>query len=227
VSLLLSGVLGLAAAPIAMRIGYPVFVDFGDGETLSRFAAAAPAPFLFGLLQVSLPTLALVSPLGFHYLLRNAGSTVLLGVVLNSLGLVFTTIQDGIEITLLYYLPRAYVAADEAVRPALLALGDFGGTAMGVFGRLGGVAFVGMVLINLAMWTYGGRWKFVAGLGIAAGAVILTAATLPAVSRELSFLEIGFPIGFIALRIWMIAAALIMIRWAPEHGAASEPMILH
>ena len=59
VCLLLSGVLGLAAAPIAMSIGYPVFVDFGDGETLSRFAEAAPAPFLFGLLQISLPTFAI------------------------------------------------------------------------------------------------------------------------------------------------------------------------
>src|SRR5262245_66628900 len=110
--LLLSGVLGILSAPIAINVGYPVVVDFGDGETLLRFAAA-PAPLLFGLLQLFLPTLALASPLGFWYVLRSAGSIVLLGVVLNLVGLVFTTIQDAIELTLLLYLPPAYVAAGD------------------------------------------------------------------------------------------------------------------
>jgi hypothetical protein len=200
-----------------MRLGYPIFIHYGNGETLSRFAATAPTPFLFGPLQLSLPTLALMSPLGFYYLLRGAGSGVVLGVVLNSLGLVFTTIQDGIEVTLLHYLPSAYASAEIATRPALLAIGDFGETAMNVFGRLGAVAFIGMLLINFAMWAGGGRgWKFIAGLGIGANVVILTAATLPAISAQFSFLEIGFPIGFIALRIWMIVTAVIMLRWTPR-----------
>jgi hypothetical protein len=217
VALLASGLLGLVIAPIAISLGYPIFIDYGDGETLSRFASTMPTPFLFGLLQLSLPTLALVSPLGFYYVLRGAGSSVVLGVLLNSLGLVFSTIQDGIEVALVHYLPPAYATADAATRPALLAIGDFGVTAMNVFGRLGSVSFVGMLLINLAMWARGSRgWKVLAGLGIAANVVILIAATLPAIFTRLSLLELGFPIGFMALRIWMVAAAVIMLRWAPQ-----------
>jgi hypothetical protein len=224
--LLLSGLLGLAAPPIAIGLGLPVFVDFGDGETLSRFAALAPAPFLFALWQVSMPTLAMASSLGFYYLLQESGSAVVLGVVLNSLGLVFTTIQDGIEVTLTHYLPAAYVAAASAERPAPLALGDVGATAMGVFGRLGSVAFLGMMLINLAMWWRGGRWKLLGALGIGADVVILGAVILSALFSQLSIMGIGFPIGFIALRVWMILAAVAMWRWTPEAPVGSRGAIL-
>ena len=210
--LLLSGVLGFAAAPIAMSINYPVFVDFGDGETLSRFAAASPTPFLFGLLQILLPTLALASSVGFYYWLRSSGSVVVLGVVLNSLGLVFTTIQDGIEVTLLHYLPSAYLAADEASRPALLAIGDFGDTAMGVFGRLGIIAYTGLLLINWAIWRLN-RWRWIAALYFVVFVLIAIASTAATVVPALGVL---FPIAFMLLRVWMISAALIMLRSTPS-----------
>src|SRR5262245_52646138 len=198
---LLAGVLGLAAAPIAMSIGYPMLVDFGDSSVLTQFAAAAPWPFLFALLQISLPTLTLSATPGFYWMLRDRGPGVVLGVALMMAGLVFTTIQDGVEVTLVHYLPAAYASATEAARPALLAIGDFGGTAMDVFGRLGSVAFAGLLLINLAMWTCGGRRRLVAALGIIAGTVILIAAFVPPLFNGLAFLAIGFPVGFIALRI--------------------------
>jgi hypothetical protein len=220
VFLLLSGVLGLVAGPIAMRIDYPVFADFGDGETLSRFAAAWPTPFLFGLLQISLPCLALASSLGFYYWLKDAGAIVVLGVVLNALGLVFTTIQDGIEVALLHYLPTAYLAAEEPTRPALLAIGDFGETAMGVFGRLGIIAYVGLLLVNVEIWTLG-RWRWVATLYFVAFVLIVIASTAAAVVPSLGVL---FPVAFMLLRVWMISAALIMLR--SGSGAVSDSRVL-
>ena len=33
-SLVFSGVVGLAAAPVGASIGYPIVIDFGDGSTL-------------------------------------------------------------------------------------------------------------------------------------------------------------------------------------------------
>lgn len=215
VCLLLSGVLGLVAAPVAVSIGYPVFADFGDGEALSRLAATAPAPFLFGLLQICLPTLALASSLGFYYLLRSAGAVVVLGVMLNALGLVFTTIQDGIEVTLVYYLPPTYVAANEAARPALLAIGDFGTTAMGVFGRLGIVGYVGLLLISWGMWKLG-RSRWIAALYFAVF-VLITGANVA--TTAIPALGVAFPVGFTGLRIWMILAAVLMLRSGPDRGA--------
>jgi hypothetical protein len=215
VFLLLSGALGLVAAPVAMSIGYPVFADFGDGEALSRLAAAAPAPFLFGLLQICLPTFALASSLGFYYLLRSAGAVVVLGVVLNALGLVFTTIQDGIEVTLVHYLPASYVAADEVTQPTALAIGEFGTTAMGVFGRLGIVGYVGLLLISWGMWRLG-RWKWIAALYFAVF-VLITGASIAATA--IPALSVAFPIGFTGLRIWMILAALLMLRSGPDRAA--------
>jgi hypothetical protein len=219
VLLLLSGVFGIAIAPIAISLEYPPFIDFGDAATLTRFAATAPVPVLFDLLQVSLPMTALVSALGFYYLLRDQGATVVLGVALYAFGLVFATIQDGIELSLAVYLPAAYVSAEPTLQPALLTLGDFGATAMDVFGRLGSLAFLGLVLINLAFWKRGR--KVVAVVGIVAASVILVAATLPAISGSLEFVGVGFPIGFMGLRVWMIASAVLMLRSKSVPRAAS------
>jgi hypothetical protein len=215
----LSAVLGLAAGPIAGMIGYPLVVDFADAATLSSFAAAWPAPFLFCLLQLSLPTLALASGLGFYHVVGIARPILVLGVLLWSLGLVLTTAQDAIEVSLAYYLPNAYAQADETTRAALLAIGGVGGTAMNVFGRLGIVAYAGLLLINLAIWRRGGRWKLVAAAGITSVVVIGCAAMLAPLSPRLGFLVIGFPIGFILLRIWMIVMAVTMLRWRADPDA--------
>ena len=134
VCLLCSGVLGLGLPPFGSSIGYPIFVDFGDAATLRHFASIWPLPLWFAVLAAMVPTLTLSSGLGFCYMLKDQGAIVVLGVVLLSLGLVFTLAQDGIELTLVASLPQAYAAADPAARPALLAIGDLGATAMNVFG---------------------------------------------------------------------------------------------
>src|SRR5688500_3351571 len=130
--LLLSGVLGLGLPAFGSSIGYPIFVDFGDAATLQHFASIWPLPLWFAVLAAIVPTLTLSSGPGFYYMLKHDGAIVVLGVALLSLGLVFTVAQDGIEVTLVAYLPRAYVAADPTARPALLALGGAGATAMSV-----------------------------------------------------------------------------------------------
>jgi hypothetical protein len=214
--LFLSGVLGLALAPVAMRIGYPLFADFGNGEMLLRFASTWPAPLWFDLMQVSVPALMLAAAPGFFYLLRSGGSLVVLGVVLTSLGLVFTTAQDGVELTLVVYLPRAYATADAAARPALLAIGGAGSTAMGVFaGVLGILGFVGLAMINWSMIELGGRLKLMGSVGLAAILIILIAGLPAALSIPFAFTNVGFPVGFITLRLWMIVMGVTMFRWRP------------
>ena len=98
--LLVSGVLGLGLPAFGASIGYPIFVDFGDAATLQHFAAVWPLPLWFAVLAAMVPTLTLGSGLGFYHMLKHDGAIVVLGVVLLSLGLVFTVAQDGIEVTL-------------------------------------------------------------------------------------------------------------------------------
>ena len=214
---LLSGVLGLVLPPLGMSIGYPIFANFGDEAMLLHFASTWPLPLWFALLQLATPAFALAGVPGFYYVLKRAGSLAVLGVVMACLGMVFTTAQDGIETTLVAYLPRAYAAADAAARPALLAIGNVGTTAMEVFaGRLGIVGYVGLLLVNWAMFKLGGRWRYLAGIGIAAVVFIQIAGILPGISAQLAFAGVGFPVGFILLRVWMIATGVIMIRWKPD-----------
>ena len=207
---LLSAVLGLAGAPISMSIGYPIFADFGDAETLVAMAASWPAPFLFGLLQIALPTLALAGALGYYYLLRDGGPLVVLGVVLLCSGLVFTIAQDGVEVALVDALPRAYAAATTE-RAALLAAGDVGTSAIGVFGRLGMVGLIGTLLLALSMWRLR-RWRWIAGLYFVVFALTMVANTLATMVPQLG---ITFALGYTLLRVYMLAVGVVMVRWKP------------
>jgi hypothetical protein len=213
VFLLMSGVLGLALAPFAMHIGYPIFANFGDASMLLHFAATWPLPLWFALLSSAVPALALSSGLGFYHVLREEGSLVVLAVVLLSFGLMFTVAQDGIELTLVTYLPLAYAAADSTARPALLAIGNVGTAAMSVFaGQLGTIGYVGIFLLNWAMLKRGWPWTLLAGTGLFAAVAIVIAGTL---SAQFPVARAGFPIGFILLRLWMIVMGVIMFRWRP------------
>jgi len=209
---LLSAVLGLAGAPIAASIGYPIFADFGDGDTLLAMASNWPTPLLFGLLQITLPTLALAGALGYYYLLKDGGPLVVLGVVLLCSGLVFTIAQDGIEIALIDALPRAYAAADAAARPALLTVGDAGTSALGVFGRLGVIGLIGTLLLALTMWRLR-RWRWIAGLYFVVFVLTMAANTLAAL---VPVLGIAFPLGYSLLRVYMLAIGGVMLRWKPS-----------
>ena len=82
------------------------------------------------------------------------------------------------------------------------------------------VGYVGMLLINWAMFKRGGYWRLVAGIGLFSAVAIIIASTL---GPLFPVAQAGFPIGFILLRIWMIVMGVIMIRWpgawSPEPGA--------
>jgi hypothetical protein len=209
---LLSAVLGLVGVPIAMSIGYPIFADFGDGDTLLALASSWPAPLLFGVLQIALPTLMLGGTLGYFYLLKDGGALVVLGVVLACSGLVFTIAQDGIEVALVDALPRAYAAADAAARPGLLAVGAAGTSAIGVFGRLGIVALIGTLLLALSMWRLR-RWRWIAGLYFVVFALTTVANTLATLVAPLA---IAFPLGYTLLRVYLLAIGIVMWRWRPN-----------
>jgi hypothetical protein len=213
---LLSAVLGLAAVPIAIRIGYPLPTDFGDAATLFRIASIQDASLRFGFLQILLPSLALCGAPGYYYLLRGAGSTVPVGVALMCVGWGFTTAQDGIEVALVHALPPAFAAADAASRPALLAVGELGTTALAVFGRLGTIGYFGLLLVNAGLWTTG-RWRPLAGLYFIAFAIGIPAGLF---FTMVPALGIGMPIFGVLLRIYMAAMGMLMIRGASIVGGS-------
>lgn len=198
---------------VSLGGGGPVAIDFGDPTVLRDIASAGQVPVLLSFLALVGPTLGLPAGLGWYRLLGHKGGYVLMGVVLWYLGMVFVIWQDAMELVLVAELPKAYTAADGAQAEALLAAGRLLGAAVETFIVLGDVvSFFGMVLVNVAMWTLGGRWRILAAAGAAACVLITAGVAFPALA------PVRLP-GFVLFVTWMAATGIAMLRAA---GAAAD-----
>jgi hypothetical protein len=194
--------------------GGPVAIDFGDPEVLQAMAASGRVPVLLSFLALAGPTLGLPAGLGWLRLVGHKGGYVLAGVVLWYLGMVFVIWQDAMELVLVAELPQAYAAADGAQAEALLAAGRLLGAAVETFIVLGDVvSFFGMLLVNVAMWALGGRWRILATAGAAACVLITAGVAFPALAPA------RLP-GFVLFVAWMAATGLVMLRGT---SAGAEP----
>jgi hypothetical protein len=201
------------AAAIVIGIGSggggPVAIDFGDPSVLRSMEAGGQVPVLLSLLALIGPSVSLPAGLGWHRLLAHKGSYVLVGVVLWYLGMIFVIWQDAAELTLIAHLPGAYAAADGAQAEALLAAGGLMGHAIETFIVLGDViSFFGLLLVNLAMWTLGGKWRILAAIGAASCVLIAGGVALPVLAPA------RLP-GFVLFVSWMTAMGIAMLRTRP------------
>jgi len=205
------------AIPIAVAADIPPGrIDFGNANTLQRLVTAMPSALWLAHLSLIGPTIALGTGIGWYQVLRTVGSYVAFGVVLWYLGMVLIVTQDAVEVAIVDYLPAAYVAADASLRPSLLALGAGTSRSLDMVAAVGdSLSFLGLALINVALWRYRPTLRPLAGLGFVSVFLILGGLSLPSVSSGLQGLARLFPAGFMLFMLWMVGMGIVLLRWKP------------
>jgi hypothetical protein len=90
------------------------------------------------------PFLALPLGLGLYAVLKPAKAYALFGAVMFYVGMTIALVHEVLRIALFARLPPAYLAAPEAARPAILALGDVLQHAEGMFDLIAFVVMFGL-----------------------------------------------------------------------------------
>ena len=98
-------------------------MNWGVGEQLVFFQAGW-FRLLFTLAIVA-PCLSMLAWLAMYPVLAPGGAAALFGVIVTSFGFLLGVIAEMIRFSVAMTLPVRYVAAPEAARPAILALGGF------------------------------------------------------------------------------------------------------
>lgn len=207
----------LSVAVIAATIGVgivvggggPVAIDFGDPAVLNALRGGGQGPVILSLLALVAPALSLGAGVGWHWWLKERGGYVKTGVALWYFGMVFVLFQDALELSLVAHLPAAYAEAQGAQAEALLAAGGLLGKAIETFMVLGDlISFAGLLLVNAAIWSLGGKWRILAAIGFASCVLIALGITMPGLTPA------RLP-GFILFTVWMTWSGIAMLRWRP------------
>ncbi len=113
-------------------------------------------------------------------------------------------------------LARSHAAAEGAQAEALLATGRLIGGLIETFIVLGdAIGFFGLLLVNLALWGLGGKWRILAAAGAAACADRRRQWPRP------RWLPARLP-GFILFVAWMAAMGVAMLRARPAAWTAAD-----
>lgn len=208
---LLSVAVLIAAIVLGISLGRdPGPIDFSRSVVLQQLYLAGNEVVLLSLLALIAPVLALPAGIGWHNLLRHLGSHVTLGVVLWYAGMVLIIWQDAVEYTLVKYLPQAYVPnAELPLSTGLVAAGSILTKVIETVTMVGDlISFGGLLLIGIATWQMGARWRILGALGIAAA--VLVAGSFAGTSLA----PLRLP-GFLLFAAWIAAMGVAMVRWKP------------
>ncbi len=223
---LLAVAVNLAAVGVGISQGIqpPPTVDFGSASQLSALAQE-PRPailaYWFGLLS---PCLALPIGFGLLQLLRRSGSYAQFGVLMFYIGMIFVVLLDILELALYSELPSRYVAASDAAKPSLLALGAMAGLTRDVLGYVGhffafglGQFALGVAILKVRVvppWL--GWLSFVPALllGWLATALSLNGRVVAAGVVAM----IGVPTFF----VWLLSMAVFLLRGEQQESAVSS-----
>jgi hypothetical protein len=191
-------------------------MNLGSGEQLvaleqSRWLVTL---LIFGVLA---PCLSLLVWPGMYPVLKPARAAALYGVLVSCFGFMAGMVAEVIRLSVIMSLPSAYVAATDAARPAILAVGA---VLQNVFHLLQFTSFlaifaVGMPLIALAIFRAGTlpRWL---------GWVLLAPSILVGyIGGPLVMLghQVGGPfigLGLNVFFVWFVIVAVMLLRWQPS-----------
>jgi hypothetical protein len=213
---LLSALAMLTAIPIAAGLqgfGGPGPINFGSGMVLSQLAATAPRPAWVDTLALLGPVLGLPAGAGW-YLISRQHTLATLGILLWYLGMVFTIMQDAVQIALVVTFPAAYVAADPVIQPALEIVGSSASSLIVIVSRVGAIGWLGCLFVSLSMVKIPRIPKWMSYLGIAASAVALVSVYGQALFPKVALFGIGVPVGIMTfIVVWVPAIGIVMLNW--------------
>ncbi|KRA83757.1 hypothetical protein ASD76_06990 [Altererythrobacter sp. Root672] len=181
-------------------------MDFGDPEVLRRLAASGSTGYLIEVLALVAPALGLGAGIGWLHVAGKDRGEAQMGVLLWYIGTLFIVLQDALEVAAFQTLPAAYLAADAASVPAILANGDLAGNIIAILTVVGTIiGDLGILLIAAALMARKDKVSLFAWVGFAAVAGRVLGLLVPALA-PLRML------GFLMLLVWVIGLGLLMLR---------------
>jgi hypothetical protein len=215
----------LAAIPFVTQVrgfGGPGPIAFGDARVLEQLHTAQSAAIWVDTLALIGPTLALGVGIGWYLIVRRTSTLALYGTVLSYLGLVFIIAQDALQLAFVSRLPGAYVAAGDATKPALLAVGDALAYTVEVLANVGIVSYVGAFILYLVTWRTPSIPRWIGITGVFSSAIAILSSLLVLLLPQVPVLGVGRPIGILASIVLGLALGVVLWRWQdPDAQAAA------
>jgi hypothetical protein len=208
--LLLLGGVPLAAG--LQGVAGPGLIAFGDGEVLTRLAAAAPRIIWIDAVALVGPMVALPSGAGWHLLAGNERPLAALGTLLWYIGISFVIAQDAIQLAVVTTLPPAYVEASEIAKPAIATFGATLAYVIEVLARVGIVSSVGFLLVCIALLRAGGVPSWILWLGIAVSALGLVSRAAQFAFPQAAWPTVALVVGLLTF-VMVVGPALGVVMW--------------
>ena len=211
----------LAALPFAARLRGPGPINFGDARVLEQLHAAQSDAVWVATIALIGPTLAFGIGIGWYLMVRRTSALALYGTVLSYVGLAFVVAQDALQLAFVSRLPAAYVAATDAVKPAILGVGDTLGYAIEVLANVGIVGSVGAFIMYLVTLRTPGIPRWIGVVGALSSGLTFLSHMLVLLIPQVPALGIGRPIGILAQIAVGFALGIIMLRWKENEPLAA------
>jgi hypothetical protein len=208
--LLLVGGVPLAAG--LQGLGGPGLIAFGDGEVLTRLAAAAPRTIWIDTIALIGPMVALLSGAGWHLLAGNQRLLAAFGTLLWYIGISFIIAQDAIQLAVVTTLPPAYVAATEVAKPAIEAFGATLAYIIEVLASVGIASNVGFLLVCIALLRAADAPRWIPWLGIAVSAVGFVSRAAQFTFPDASWPTVTAVVSLLTF-IMIVGPALGVVMW--------------
>jgi hypothetical protein len=204
-----------------LGLGGPGPIDFGDARVLEQLHEVRSDAIWVDTVALIGPTLAFGVGIGWYLMVRRTSVFALYGTVLSYLGLVFIVAQDALQLAFVSRLPDAYVAATDAVKPALLGVGDTLGYAIEVLANVGIVGYVGSFIMYLVTLRTPSIPRWIGGVGALSSGLAILSSLLVLMIPQVPILGIGRPIGILASIVVGFALGIIMLRWKESEPLAA------
>jgi hypothetical protein len=226
---LLAVAANIAAVAVGVSYGIqpPPTVDFGNAEQLSALAQEPRPAILAYWLGLLSPCLAL--PIGFGWLvLLRRSAHAQFGVLMFYVGMLFVVLLDILELALYSELPTRYVAATDAAKPAILALGGVLDLTKAVLGYVGHFFAFGLAQFAIGLAILKDRVvpSWLGWLSLVPAILLGWLATALTLSGRSSaaggVAAIGVPIFF----VWLLSMGVVLLRAAKLESTSTRRSVV-
>jgi hypothetical protein len=221
---IVSPLLVLAALPFAARLrglGGPGPINFGDARVLEQLHEVESAAIWVDTFALIGPTLVFGIGIGWYLIVRRTSAFALYGTVLWYVGMVFIVVQDALQLAFVSRLPAAYVAATEAAKPAVLAVGGTLAYAIEVLANVGIVGYVGAFILYMVTLRTPSIPRWIGIVGALSSGLAILSSLLVLVIPQVPALGIGRPIGILAGIVLNFFLGIVMLRWKESDTLAA------